>query len=59
MGFLDKEIAPNQSTHKFKVHFCVDGDMQIDGVDVVETTAPVVQWSTAIYLLAFTLQNSW
>ena len=48
---------PDGLIRKFKARFCVRGDMQIDGVDVFETYAPVVSWSTARALLAFSLQH--
>jgi hypothetical protein len=31
---------------KFKARFCVCGGMQVEGVDVFETWAPVIQWTT-------------
>jgi hypothetical protein len=37
---------PDGSIKKFKSRFCVRGDTQIEGLDVFETHAPVVQWST-------------
>jgi hypothetical protein len=37
---------PDGTVKKFKAHFCVRGDCQIEGVDFWETWAHVVQWST-------------
>jgi hypothetical protein len=37
---------PDGRIRKYKARFCVRGDKQIVGVDVFETYAPVVQWSS-------------
>ncbi|KAL7496729.1 hypothetical protein ACHAWX_000305, partial [Stephanocyclus meneghinianus] len=37
---------PNGPAKKFKAHFCVRGDMQVEGVDFFDTLTPVFQWST-------------
>ncbi|KAL7485003.1 hypothetical protein ACHAW6_010599 [Cyclotella cf. meneghiniana] len=36
---------PSGLVKKFKATFCVCSDMQVEGVDVFETWAPVVQWT--------------
>lgn len=48
---------PDGSIKKFRSRFCVRGDTQIDGVDVFETHAPVVQWSTVRMCLALANQT--
>ena len=42
---------PNGLVRKFKGRFCVQGDMQVKGVDFDETFAPVVNWITVRTLL--------
>ena len=37
---------PDGRIKKYKARFCVRGDKQVIGVDVFETYAPVVQWSS-------------
>ena len=37
---------PDGRIRKYKARFCLRGDKQIIGVDVFETYAPVVQWSS-------------
>jgi hypothetical protein len=37
---------PDGRIRKYKARFCVRGDKQIIGVDVFDTYAPVVQWSS-------------
>ena len=37
---------PDGRIKKYKARFCVRGDKQVVGVDVFETYAPVVQWSS-------------
>jgi len=37
---------PDGRIRKYKARFCVRGDKQIIGIDVFETYAPVVQWSS-------------
>jgi hypothetical protein len=37
---------PDGLIKKFKARFCARGDQQIEGIDVFETYAPVVQWTT-------------
>jgi hypothetical protein len=41
---------------KLKSRFCACGDTQIEGVDIFETYAPVVQWSTIRMLLTMAVQ---
>ena len=47
---------PSGEIKKFRSRFCVRGDTQIEGVDVFETYAPVVAWSTVRMLMALTAQ---
>ena len=49
---------PDGSVKKFRSRFCVRGDTQIEGVDVFETYAPVVQWSTIRMCLAIANQRN-
>jgi hypothetical protein len=42
---------PSGLVRKLKARFCVRGDMQKEGVDVFETFAPVVSWTTIWLLL--------
>ena len=37
---------PDGLVQKLKARFCVRGDCQIDGVEVFDTYAPVVSWTT-------------
>jgi len=37
---------PDGRIRKYKARFCVRGDKQVVGIDVFETYAPVVQWSS-------------
>jgi hypothetical protein len=37
---------PDGTVKKFKARFCACGDRQKEGIDFLETWAPVVQWST-------------
>eukprot|EP00804_Cyclotella_cryptica_P011602 CCRYP_020927-RA/>CCRYP_020927-RA protein AED:0.29 eAED:0.29 QI:0/0/0/0.66/0.5/0.66/3/0/467 len=37
---------PNCLAKKFKAHFCIRGDRQVEGVDFFKTWATVVQWTT-------------
>ncbi len=46
---------PDGLVRKFKARFCVRGDKQIEGIDVFDTFAPVVQWSTVRLLLVLSL----
>ena len=47
---------PDGSVKKFRSRFCARGDTQIEGVDVFETYAPVVSWSTVRMLLTLAVQ---
>ena len=42
---------PSGLVRKLKARFCVRGDLQKQGVDVFETYAPVVSWTTVRLLL--------
>jgi hypothetical protein len=42
---------PRGLVQKVKSRFCVQGNCQIDGVDVLDTYAPVVSWNTVQLLL--------
>ena len=42
---------PDGLVRKLKARFCVRGDCQIDGIDVFDTYAPVVSWTTVRLLL--------
>ncbi len=48
---------PDGWVEKFKARFCAHGDRQKEGVDYLETWAPVVQWSTVriVMILAIKL----
>ncbi|KAL7479908.1 hypothetical protein ACHAW6_005627 [Cyclotella cf. meneghiniana] len=41
---------PDGMVKKFKAHFCVHGNQQLEGIDFLETYAPVVQW-TSVHLM--------
>ena len=45
---------PDGLIKKFKARFCACGDMQLEGIDLFETYAPVVQWTT--FRLIFILE---
>ena len=46
---------PDGSPSKYKAQYCVQGDLQMPGVDFFETYAPVVQWSTVQMVLTMVL----
>ena len=48
--------APLGIITKFKVRYCISGDLQ---EDTPETYAPVVPWSTIRPVLVFTLTQNW
>ena len=48
---------PDQSINKFKSRFCARGDKQTANVNVFDTYAPVVRWSTIRCVLSFALQQ--
>jgi hypothetical protein len=41
-----RKQCPGGSLKKYKAHLCVNGSRQIQGIDYMESFAPVVQWST-------------
>ena len=42
---------PDGLIKKFKARFCACGDMQLEGIYLFETYAPVVQWTTVSLML--------
>jgi hypothetical protein len=58
LGRLRLNATPMDELKKFKSQFCARGDRQKEGIDYVETWAPVVQWSTVriVMILAIKLQ---
>ena len=42
---------PDGLIKKFKARFCARSDMQLEGINLFETYAPVVQWTTARLML--------
>ena len=50
-----KKIRPDGDLKKYKARVCVQGDQQIEGVDVFETYAPVVSWVTVRIILVLSL----
>jgi hypothetical protein len=46
---------PDGQFRKFNAHYCVRGDMQIEGVDYFQTYAPVVSWISVRMLLILTV----
>jgi hypothetical protein len=50
---------PDGTVLKFKVRFCVRGDLQEEGVDYFEMSTPVIAWSTFRILLTNVLQKGW
>eukprot|EP00957_Ditylum_brightwellii_P080034 6086262-Ditylum_brightwellii.AAC.1 len=50
---------PNVTINKLKAHHCVLGYQQIDGVDVFDTYAPVVSFSTVCLLLVMSICLGW
>jgi hypothetical protein len=46
---------PDGLIRKLKVHFCVHGDKQIEGVDYFDTFAPVVNWMTVHLMLILSI----
>ena len=45
VGFQCKYFSDG-SICKLKVHLCVCGDKQVQGVDVFESYSPVIHWTT-------------
>jgi hypothetical protein len=50
---------PDNRIKKYKARFCVRGDKQIQGVDVFDTYAPVVGWSTVRMMLTMAACLKW
>ena len=50
---------PDGTPSRFKARYCVEGDLQTEGVDHFETYAPVVQWSVVRMLLTMVLSKNW
>ena len=46
---------PDGRLRKYKARFCVQGDQQIQGIDVFDTYAPVVSWITVWHLFVISL----
>jgi hypothetical protein len=45
-SFRAQTLFADNCVKKFKVRFCVQGDRRKEGINYIETWAPVVQWST-------------
>ena len=50
---------PDNRIRKYKARFCARGDKQIEGVDVFETFAPVVSWSTVRMMMVLSTCLGW
>ena len=50
---------PAGEIKKHKARFCVRGDKQIEGVDYVDSYAPVVSWSTVRIMLSLAIKQGW
>ena len=50
-----RKLYPDDSLHKYKAQFCIQGNQQIDGIDVFNTYAPAVSWITVFLLLFYHL----
>ena len=46
---------PDSSMQKLKARFCVEGYLQIEGVDYFDTYAPVVSWLTVRIVMVLAL----
>ena len=44
---------PGGLIQKFKAQFCARGNQQLEGIDLFETYAPVVQWKTVLLMFIF------
>jgi hypothetical protein len=53
------KCLPDGTPSKIKARFCVQGDLQTEGVDYFEMYAPVIQWSTVRMLLTLTRREGW
>ena len=56
---LKLKRLPDGTPSKYKDRYCVRGDLQTEGVDLIETYAPVVQWSTVRLVLTMILPHGW
>ena len=59
LGAFKLKRYPDGLPMKFKIRYCVQGDLQQEGIDYFEMYAPVVQWSTIRLVLTMILANSW
>ena len=50
---------PDSCFRKFKAHFCVRGDKQIEGVEYEDNYAPVVSWTAVRMLMRIALKEGW
>ena len=50
-----KKHYPDGNLRKYKAHLCVRGNQKIEGIDFVETYAPIVSWITVCLLLVLSL----
>ena len=57
MNFIDStwdfkcKRYPDGLIKEFKARFCAGGDQQLEGIDLFENYAPVVQWKTVQFML--------
>ena len=47
--------CPDGMVQKLKARFCVHGDRQVEGVDFIDTFAPVINWQTVRLMLILSL----
>jgi hypothetical protein len=47
--------CPDGSLRKLKARFCVRGFEQVEGIDFTETSAPIVNWTTVLFLLIMSI----
>ena len=58
-GIFAIKRDPAGEIKKHKARFCVRGDKQIEGVDYVDSYAPVVSWSTVRIMFSLTMKQGW